>query len=100
MAQSVSEEVFKVGKYLAKLQAITWLSRALSSSFSSVLDRRAQRYSAGGGSDAALRCQYCSNLLPARRDVVVLNAPTRQHVSFSLVKTPAAAAAAERSSHK
>jgi len=31
---------FLIGEYLAKLQARTWLSRALSSSFSSVLARR------------------------------------------------------------
>ena len=31
---------FKTGEYLAKLQAKTWLSRALSPSFSSVLARR------------------------------------------------------------
>ena len=30
----------KIGEYLVKLQAITWLSRALSLSFSSVLARR------------------------------------------------------------
>jgi len=32
---------FKIGEHLAKLQARAWLSRALSSSFSSVLARRA-----------------------------------------------------------
>jgi len=32
----------KIGEYLAKLQAQMWLSRALSSIFSSVLARRAK----------------------------------------------------------
>ena len=29
IAESVSKEVFKIGEYLAKLRARTWLSRAL-----------------------------------------------------------------------
>jgi len=40
IAESVSEKEIKIGEYLAKLQARTWLTRALSSSFSSVLARR------------------------------------------------------------
>ena len=37
LSPSVSLNFFIIGKYLAKLQARKWLSRALSSSFSSVL---------------------------------------------------------------
>ena len=39
---SLSVKFFQIGEYLAKLQARTWLSHALSSSFSSVLARRAK----------------------------------------------------------
>jgi len=38
---SLRVKKIEIGKYLAKLQAKTWLSRALSSSFISVLARRA-----------------------------------------------------------
>ena len=38
---SLRVKKIKIGEYLAKLQAKTWLSRALSSSFISVLARRA-----------------------------------------------------------
>ena len=38
----VKKNFFKIGEYLAKLQARTWLSHARSSSFSSVLARRAK----------------------------------------------------------
>jgi len=34
------KKTFKIGEYLAKLQARTWLSRVLSPSFSSVLAKR------------------------------------------------------------
>ena len=40
IAESAIENIFKISDYLAKLQARTWLSRALSPSFSSVLAKR------------------------------------------------------------
>ena len=39
---SLRVRIFLISKYLAKLQAKTWLSRALSSCFCSVLARRAK----------------------------------------------------------
>ena len=40
LLQSLSENIFKIGEHLAKLQARTWSSRALAPSFSSVLAKR------------------------------------------------------------
>ena len=42
LLQSLKVKKIKIREYLAKLQARTWLSRALSSSFSIVLARRAK----------------------------------------------------------
>jgi len=40
IAESVSEKIFKIGQYLAMLQATMWLFHALSPSFSSMLAKR------------------------------------------------------------
>ena len=45
---SLSENIFKIGEYLAKLKARTWLSGAVSPSFSSVLVKRTSALQALG----------------------------------------------------
>jgi len=56
IAESVSEKN-KIGEYLAKLQSKTWLSRALSTSFSIVL---AGAYSAWDNHSLARNFAKCS----------------------------------------